>query len=366
MVCIIIGAVQGISQAQSAMSLPQGVKAVWDMGKAYRQTTLTRERLCINGLWHWQPAKEVADMVPTDRWGYFKVPGCWPGITDYMQKDCQTVHAHPIWKDENLRSLTAAWYQREITVPSEWAGRRITMQVEYLNSFAAVYVDGKKVDEIRFPWGEVDLTLVCQPGGKHLLSMLVVAMPLKGVMLSYTDTASAKEVKGEVARRGLCGDVFLVSAPSSASIADVKVGTSVRKWEITFDAALQHLDPSGQYTLRAQITENGHGVVEFTSRTFKTGDLKDGRIAFTEKWKPKKLWDLHTPQNMYHVDLSLLDAGGKALDTAHAVRFGWREFWIDGKDFILNGSRIFCSAVPLDNAQVSAALATYEGARENQ
>ena len=62
-----------------------------------------------------------------------------------------------------------------------------------------------------FRGGEVDLTSVCRPGGKHVLSLLVVAMPLKGVMLSYTDSASAREVKGSVARRGLCGDVYLVA-----------------------------------------------------------------------------------------------------------------------------------------------------------
>ncbi len=119
------------------------------------------------------------------------------------------------------------------------------MYVEYLNSYAVVYVDGKKAGEIRFPGGEVDITSLCRPGSKHLLSMLVVAMPLKGVMLSYNDTASAREVKGSVARRGLCGDVYLVGVPSGARIADVKVDTSVRKGEITFDAALQGLDAGG-------------------------------------------------------------------------------------------------------------------------
>ena len=64
--------------------LPNGVRAVWDLEKAYREKTPTRERVCLNGLWRWQPAGEVADAVPSDRWGYFKVPGSWPGITDYM------------------------------------------------------------------------------------------------------------------------------------------------------------------------------------------------------------------------------------------------------------------------------------------
>jgi len=345
--------------------LPQGVKAVWDMSQAYRETTTTRERICINGLWRWQPSAHDADTVPADGWGYFKVPGCWPGITNYMQKDCQTVYAHPKWKNSNLRNLTAAWYQREITVPREWAGRRITVYAEYLNSFAVAYVDGKKVGEMRYPWGEVDVTAVCRPGSRHILTMLVVAMPLKGVMLSYNDTASAREVRGSVARRGLCGDVFLVGTPAPPRIADVKVDTSVRRWEIKFDAALQGLRAGDSYAVYAGITDNGRVVREFKSPTFKAEELREGRIAFTEKWQPEKLWDTHTPQNMYHLRLSLVDAGGQVLDTFRSVRFGFREFWIDGRDFYLNGTRIFLSAVPLDNAQVGAMAATYEAARES-
>ncbi len=53
------------------------------------------------------------------------------------------------------------------------------------------------------------------------------------------------------------------------------------------------------------------------------------------------------------------------LDVGLPVRFGFREFWIAGRDFYLNGTRIFLSSVPLDNAQVGAAWATYDGARES-
>ena len=351
--------------AQADAPLPGGAKVVWDLGKAYREKTPTRERICLNGLWRWQPAAGGADAVPADRWGWFKVPGCWPGITDYMQKDCQTVHAHPAWKNEKLGGVTAAWYQREITVPGDWAGRRIAACAEYLNSYAAVYVDGKKAGEIRFPSGEADLTAVCRPGGRYVLSMLVVAMPLKGVMLSHSDSNAAKEVKGTVARRGLCGDVYLVGAPSGPRIADVKVDTSVRKGEIALEVALEGLAADAPYALRARITDNGRPVREFTSKPFKGGDLKDGRIALAEKWKPENLWDLHTPGNLYELQVSLAEGAGKVLDTAVPVRFGFREFWIDGRDFYLNGTRIYLSAVPLDNAQVGAAWATYAAARES-
>ncbi len=59
-----------------------------------------------------------------------------------------------------------------------------------------------------------------------------------------------------------------------------------------------------------------------------------------------------------------MDGAGKVLDDALPESFGFREFWIEGRDFYLNGSRIFLCCVPLDNAQVSAAWASYEGAKE--
>src|SRR6266566_1262260 len=121
-------------------------------------------------------------------------------------------------------------------IPKEWAGRKIAISLEYLNSHAVAYVDGKSVGEIRFPGGEVDVTSVGRPGQKHVLSLLVTAMPLKGVLLSYTDSASAREVKGAVARRGLCGDVYLIGRPASARIEDVKVETSFRKVEVRVEA----------------------------------------------------------------------------------------------------------------------------------
>jgi hypothetical protein len=362
---IFASGVPGVCRDGTAVPLPKGVSAVWDVEKAYRQSTPTRERICINGLWQWQPADEDKNTVPAERWGYFKIPGSWPGITDYMQKDCQTVHTHPIWKGRNLRSITRAWYQRHITIPTEWMDRRITIHTEYLNSYATVFVDGKDIGDIFFPGGELDITAACRPDATHVLSMLVEAMPLKGVMLSYNDTNTARKVKGSVARRGLCGDVYLTATPTGARLGDVKVETSMRKWEITFDATLEGFAAESQYILNARITDNGRSVGEFRSKPFKKSNLKNNRMVFTEKWKPEKLWDTHTPQNTYQLNLSLLEADGKVLDVREPVRFGFREFWIDGRDFFLNGSRIFLSSVPLDNAQIGAAWANYEAARES-
>jgi beta-galactosidase len=356
----------GPASAQDApsVSLRSGVKAVWALGKAHREQTASRERVCLNGLWRWQPGQGVADSVPTDNWGYFKVPGFWPGNSSYIQEDCQTLHFHPKWKHADLRRTTAAWYQRELTVPEGWASRRITLSAEYVNSFAVVFVDGKKVGEIRFPSGEAELTAVCRPGAKHILSLFVLALPLNGVLLSYTDTNSAREVKGAVERRGLCGDIYLASTPRPARITDVKIDTSVRKGEVTVHATAEGLAADALFSLRVKFEQDGRAVYEFTSKAFQAGDLKHGRIAVTEKWKPERIWDIHTPQNKLIAHVSMVDAAGKLLDAYQPVRFGFREFWIDSRYFYLNGTRIHLSAVPLDSAQIGARTASYEGARE--
>ena len=343
--------------------LPAGVKAVWDIKLAHAEKTSTRERVSLNGLWRWQPAEALSHNAPNGGWGWFKAPGCWPGINDYMQKDCQTVFHHDSWKDADLRDTSIAWYQREITIPADWKGRRISLSLEYLNTFATIFIDSKRAGEIRFPAGDLDISKLCRPGQTHLLSVLVQAAPLKAVMLSYTDTNGAREVKGSVERRGICGDVWLTSLPAGPCVTDVKVDTSVSRGEITFDIALIGLDPNVTYSVQPHITDKDRSIHEGKPHSFTAADVKNDRISVTEAWKPDKLWDIHTPQNQFSAAVSLSTSAG-LIDRTQPVRFGYREFVIKGKDFYLNGTRIYLPSVPLDNAQVGAAWASYEGARE--
>ena len=270
---------------------------------------------------------------------------------------------NPDWDQPAAGGVTSAWYQREIVVPRGWAGRRIALCAGYLNSYAVVYLNGAKAGEMRFPGGEVDLTGICRPGHKQMLGIFVAAMPLRAVMMSFSDSASARQVKGRVERRGLCGDVYLASTPAGARIGDVRVETSVREWEITFDVALEGLERGRSYALRARIGDGKETVKEFTSQRFQPDELTGGRIRVTENWRPEKLWDTHTPQNQYHASVTLADSSGKTLDAALPVGFGFREFWIEERDFYLNGTRLHLAAVPIKNAQGSAALASYEATR---
>lgn len=346
-------------------TLPAGVRAVWDLESAAREKTATRERVCLNGLWRWQPADKAADALPAGDWGYAKVPGPWPGSRgDYTWVDSQMNYPAPAWKSADLGKVVMGWYQREFTVPADWTGRRIAVSMEYLYSAAAVYVDGKKIGEAYFPGGEVDITAACRPGGKQVLSIRAAAVPLGEETTYFAENGAGAKSKATVQLRGLCGDTYLIGTPASERLADVKIETSVQKWELAISAGLEKLNPQGVYRLHAVVTDNGKPVHELTSEPFKEADLKDGRFSFHGDWKPEKLWDLNTPGNQYHLQLSLTNDQNAVIDALPALRFGFRKFRIDGRDFRLNGSRIHCFAVPLDSAQISAAASTYPGARE--
>lgn len=378
LICVAyLGILTSVCLGQSDAPLPQGVQAVWDLAKAQQEKTPTRTRICLNGLWRWQPAQSRTQAVPSGNWGYAKVPGAWPGCSgDYMWRDSQTYYPHPSWAKSDLSKVTIAWHQREISIPADWSGRRVAVSLEYLYTVAAVYVDGTKMGEAIFPGGEVDITTGCKTPGKHVLSILAAAPPMGEEKNYFTagDTGGGAGGGGKKSRsaehvelRALCGDVYLLATPAQTRLTDVKIDPSVRKGEITFDVGIAGASPSSFYTLHAQLTDGGPVGLVLASKRFSADEIVNGRFAYTASLKSftdKKLWDLNTPGNRYKVGMSLQDAHEKVVDVLEPASFGFREFWIDGKDFYLNGTRLNCFVVPIDSAQTSCASASYDGARE--
>ena len=181
----------------------------------------------------------------------------------------------------------------------------------------------------------------------------------------FSDSNASRQGKGQVMRRGICGDIFLKGQVLDGSIGDVQIRTSYRKREITFKVNLENIPRELPFKLHYAISRNENEVIDFTSNFFNADDLDDSCFIFTADWLADKLWDIHTPGNMYDCTISLFGKNDKPLDIAFTTRFGFREFWIEGRDFYLNGSRIYLSAVPLDNALIGAALANYEAAKES-
>ena len=215
-----------------------------------------------------------------------------------------------------------------------------------------------------FPGGEVDLTEL-SPGRTHVSACSSSPCRSRASCSRTPTRAAAREVKGTVERRGLCGDVFLVSTPRGRAIADVKVDTSVRKRKSRSSAALEGLAANGRMRFTARIIEgrpprsrvHEPAVPDRRSRerphrrSSKSGSPRRSGTSIrrstrststSRSWRPTAE-ARHCSGTCASASASSGSTAGTSTSTARAS---------------------FSRAVPLDNAQVGAALASYDGARE--
>ncbi|MGQ9731414.1 MAG: glycoside hydrolase family 2 TIM barrel-domain containing protein [Candidatus Zipacnadales bacterium] len=337
-------------------TLPEGVVARWDLESAYREETPTRGRVCINGLWRFHPVKLAETTLPAagTGWGYLKVPGTWnPSVSR------QRAFGPDIWEATlDLNAIDAAWYQREITVPQEWAGRRVFINLDNPKQWAKVLIDRKEVGRIEWPGGRLDITGFVTPGQTHELSVYTLALPLEENDIRVMGPDQIEQVRTSVHFKGLCGDCYLESEPLGAAIIDVFIKPSVRNKELRLACELRGLEEERRYLLAAVVMDDEEVAKEFSSGWFNGAD----RFEFAGQWEDPKLWDIDQP-NLYTLLLMLRDEDGKLIDQITPIRFGFREFWIEGKDFRLNGTPVHLRCLDYFNAERDFGLASYAMAK---
>ncbi len=336
--------------------LPEGVVARWDLASAVREETPTRGRVCINGLWRFHPVALGEPALPAagTGWGYLKVPGTWaPGVSR------QRPLGPDIWEENlDLNKIDAAWYQRAITIPPEWTGRRVFVNLDNPKQSAKVLIDGKPAGKIEWPGGRVDVTALVTPGKTHELSVCTLALPIAEEQILVMGPDKIEQARAEVRFKGLCGDGWLESEPAGARVTDVFVKPSVERWELGLRCELADLKPDQHYRLRARVLDGDQVAKEFASAEFAGSQA----LTFAGQWRNPKLWDLDQP-NLYTVSVTLEDISGKRLDETTPVRFGFREFRIQGRDFILNGTRVHFRCLDYSNAGSDFGLSAYAQVR---
>lgn len=348
-------------------SLPAGFPLAdpWDPSEAERLSTATRGRICLNGLWRFRPwlPGDTAKFVPEPEplWGWFKVPGIWPRGYDGAGPAPQVVLCSSALdpRDYNPSTMEQAWYRRRIHVPADWAGRRIQLRFTMLQTHATAFLDGQAVGEVWFPGGQLDLTAAVQPGRDHELTLLVTARPLKAGELAFQSPEEASRRRAEVRLRGVTGDVFLESVPSSNVITDVRVAPSVREARLGLDIGVENA-AYPVYRVRAVVSHAGR-----IQRTFEweMAEVRAGRLQVVADWPDAPRWDVDKPENLLDVSVALLDANGTLLDESLPVRFGFRDVRIEGREILLNGTPIRLRALHVASANGPAHIADAEGVR---
>jgi len=311
-------------QLPVAGTTPNAAELGWGQEPVERESAV-RATICLNGLWRFSPEKAAEK---PDYWGVIQVPGSWiswggmPGIRANGQG----------WPAKWSESFHA-WYEREISVPAEWAGRRVVLDCKRISTDALVYVDGKRAGQLKWPGGELDITAFCTPGKTARLTMLVEAKLLNTEVVNYMGPAPEQITKGSASlnSKGIIGDVLLRSLPANGHVASLKIQTSTRKKTITLDLTLNGVAPGAELAVTADL-RNATGVLEksFTANV-KVGP--GGKAQASWPWADPTLWDIDQPY-LYHMDLRVSGAG---IADQLSQSFGFREFWVEGKGFFLNG-----------------------------
>jgi len=329
--------------------LPKGVICDWSLNSAWKRNTPKRGSICLNGLWRFRPAwtTDGKDLPkPGSGWGCLKVPGGWPashrwGHNPYsfipIYPPCWNEVVGPIdidrgdWHYRNRKigkaipfdKVKDGWYEREFEIPLSWKGRDIYLRFDMIEQRARVYVNGLWAGQIFWPDGRIDITKLAKVGEKNVLTVRVM-------------TPGISTGDGP---RGIAGDVFCESASKGARITDIITEASFRKKSVKVKAELAGLDPYTKYRLTGEFRLDGKPVKKIESPVFLPVDMRGSTFIFEGPWSNPKYWDFGRG-NLYEFYLSLETVDGKLVDAALPRRFGFREFWIEGRHFMLNGRKI--------------------------
>lgn len=244
-----------------------------------------------------------------------------------------------------------AWYKRNVLVPNSMKGQRIKLRFIVVKYKCFVYWNGEKVGEHldgEIPF-EIDITdhFNFNKENELLVGVIDRISLQRPDLLPYVEgdfngnsnnpprgSIVAPASSTESIFGGICDDVDLVSYPE-IHIDDFHITTSVRRSEISIEvSALNESKSQKNYDLKLFIEDNGNKIKEFPKETLRTDPGNQGKAVFRGKWENPHLWS-HQDPYLYTVVMQL-QRGNNIIDEKR-FRFGFREFWIEGINFYLNG-----------------------------
>ncbi|HID07176.1 MAG TPA: hypothetical protein EYP10_08505, partial [Armatimonadetes bacterium] len=248
------------------------------------------------------------------------------------------------WRAKNHR----AWFRKRFAIPKAFAGRHIIVRFEAVAHHAVVYVNGKRIGEHLggFEPFEFDITHVAKVGAENEL-LVGVTDWLAGLVDGVKPPDDPEKLPNHCmltpygtrphARRGIWDDVFLF-VRDAVYIADVFVMPSVREGALAIAMALRNeTDGNVRITVTNEVWDGDKRVLTFPKRTVRLRANDATEIRLVRVWRNPHLWFPFDP-HLYRLR-TRIEVNGRTVDEIN-TRFGFREFWIDGINYRLNG-RIF-------------------------
>ena len=229
------------------------------------------------------------------------------------------------------------WYRKNITIPEEWLGKRISLDFEGAYRTAEIYVNGKLVGKHNsgYTGFEIDITNAIKKGQN------IVAVRLNNLW----DSRVAPRAGEHVFSGGIYRDVKLVVTDP---VHVAWYGTFVTTLVVSKDLATVNVktevvnEKSDEVlaTVKTTILDvNGKKVTEFSSTKTIAADQTIIFDQTSNQIKNPKLWSPKAP-NLYSVKTTVLVNSKAVDDFVSPLGFRSIKFTAD-KGFFLNGERFY-------------------------
>ena len=250
--------------------------------------TLTNDALDLSGMWRFQ----------LDPMGFGKTPGSelyldklsetimLPGSTDQGGKGIKNTARYVDRLSRKFEYQGAAWYQREVVIPEDWADREIYLKLERCHWETTVYVDDKEAgmkEHLSTPNTFV-LTPLLTPG-IHTLT-ICVNNTLKYPMDQWNHGTTEYT---QTNWKGIAGDISLY-AKEKAHIRQINVYPDVSSKAVEVSqvlAGIRQTLPMGNrvklwdeftpYLYEIEASWNVDGKTDTQTRTFGMRNVEQGK-----------------------------------------------------------------------------------------
>lgn len=236
---------------------------------------------------------------------------------------------------ENHDFHEAVWYRREVTIPEEWADRRVLLHFQAVDYDATVWVNGIEVGRHRggFSPFTCDLAGVAAPG--ETVTIVVRARDNHRDPQPRGKQAQTFGPRGAIYVRttGIWQSVWLEPVPD-VHLRRPRLTPDVANGVIRLEQPLSNNRPG--LRLQAQLRDSNGVVVQADCSA--EYDLAP-RLDLSIPEERRRLWSIDDP-HLYDVAIRLVDGEGQVVDEARSYA-GLRSVAIDGRTIRLNGQPVF-------------------------
>ncbi len=245
-----------------------------------------------------------------------------PAITDDYKLGMKSTYRHLDRLTREYEYMGPAWYQKYITIPKEWEGKKIFLYIERCHWLSTIYIGNKeagKIDYVSVPH-QYDLTEFFTPGEEQRMTICVdnrFQYPTHKWDHAHTEFT-------QINWNGMLGEIKLIAA-DPVYIDNMQIYPDIKNKAIKVKLdIINHIKKNISGNALFEISGNAYNLKKTLPLASSNDSIInfEGTIVLGEKIK---CWNEFTP-NLYNITCKLeTKSEDKTYSDSQSVTFGMRE-----------------------------------------